>query len=124
MIRRNRLQDFIQEKLDGKIKDSAIFDFKSLNGSDQFGCPGRRFDSDDTEIMRAVYVLLWGDELPELTTSTLSMVAIDVLREKWGDAIIAQLRPVRFCNAAAGRFAILFPSISRTLPQEQKCRTS
>ena len=36
------MQDFIQEKLDGKIKDSAIFDFKSLNGSDQFGCPGRR----------------------------------------------------------------------------------
>ena len=53
------LQDFIQEKLDGKIGNFATFDFKSLNGSDKFGCSGRRFDSDDTEIMRAVYVLLW-----------------------------------------------------------------
>ena len=35
------MQDFIQEKLDGKIENFAIFDFKSLNGSDQFGCPGR-----------------------------------------------------------------------------------
>ena len=65
------VQDFIREKLDGKIGNFAAFDFKSLNGSDQFGCPGRRFDSDDTEIMRAVYVLLWGDELPELTLDTL-----------------------------------------------------
>ena len=65
------LLDFIREKLDGELDRLGTFDFKSLQDSEKFGCPGRRFDCDDTEILRAVYVVLWGDLLPELSPDTL-----------------------------------------------------
>ncbi len=65
------LLDFIQEKLDGKLDNIRTFDFKTLRGDDKFGCPGRYFDCDDTEIMRAVYVVLWENFLPELSMDTL-----------------------------------------------------
>lgn len=68
---RHLLKDFIREKLDGKIDGISTFDFKTLRGDDRFGCPGRYFDCDDTEIMRAVYVVLWEDILPELSMDTL-----------------------------------------------------
>ena len=68
---KNLLQDFIQEKLDGKLDNIRTFDFKSLRGDDKFGCPGRYFDCDDTEIMRAIYVVLWEDALPGLSMDTL-----------------------------------------------------
>ena len=54
---RHLLQDFIQEKLDGKLNNIRTFDIKTLRGDDKFGCPGRYFDCDDTEIMRAIYVV-------------------------------------------------------------------
>ena len=65
------LLDFIQEKLDGQFDSIRTFDFKTLRGDDKFGCPGRYFDCDDTEIMRTVYVLLWENFLPELSMDTL-----------------------------------------------------
>lgn len=65
-----RIQEFIQEKLNGEIDNFKSFDFKTLRNSEKFGCPGRYFDCDDTEIMRAVYVVLWGDFLPELSLDT------------------------------------------------------
>lgn len=68
---RHLLQDFIQEKLDGEPDNIRTFDIKTLLGDDKFGCPGRYFDCDDTEIMRAIYVVLWSDFLPELSMDTL-----------------------------------------------------
>lgn len=68
---RRLLLDFIQEKLNGQLDNIRTFDFKSLRDSDKFGCPGRYFDCDDTEIMRAIYVVLWEDVLPELSMDTL-----------------------------------------------------
>ncbi|MBQ9337278.1 MAG: hypothetical protein IJS14_08290 [Lentisphaeria bacterium] len=63
--------DFIREKLDGQLDNLRTFDLKTLRDSEKFGCPGRRFDCDDTEIMRAVYAALWEDLLPELSPDTL-----------------------------------------------------
>ena len=68
---RQLLRDFIREKLNGKLENLPAFDFKKLRGDDKFGCPGRYFDCDDTEIMRAVYVVLWEDLLPDLSMETL-----------------------------------------------------
>ena len=68
---RQLLRDFILEKLNGKLENVPSFDVKTLRGDDKFGCPGPYFDCDDTEIMRAVYVVLWEDFLPDLSMETL-----------------------------------------------------
>ena len=60
------LKEFVSEKLSGEWKNFHEFDFRTLGDSEKFGCPGRNFDCDDTNIMRAVYVVLWGEELPGL----------------------------------------------------------
>ncbi|MBQ7209216.1 MAG: hypothetical protein IJS01_15580 [Lentisphaeria bacterium] len=65
------LREFVEEKLGGELDRLRTFDVKSLQNSEKFGCPGRCFDCDDTELMRAVYVVLWGDVLPELAMETL-----------------------------------------------------
>ena len=36
---RHLLQDFIQEKLDGKLDNIRTFDIRTLRGDDKFGCP-------------------------------------------------------------------------------------
>lgn len=63
----NVIQEFVRERLDNQLGNIRRFDFSSLRDSGRFGCPGRRFDPADTEIMRAVYEILWGDQLPELS---------------------------------------------------------
>lgn len=68
---RHLLQNFIQEKLDGKLDNIRTFDIKMLRDDDKFGCLGRYFECDDTDIMRAIYVVLWSDFLPELSMDTL-----------------------------------------------------
>ena len=68
---RHLLLDFIREKLDGKPDGIRTFDIKTLRNDDKFGCPGRYFDCDDTEIMRAIYVVLWEKFLPDLSMDTL-----------------------------------------------------
>lgn len=70
-IAKELLTDFIQEKLNGNIDNIRTFNFKTLRDSDRFGCPGRYFDCDDTEVMRAIYVILWENILPELSMNTL-----------------------------------------------------
>ena len=65
------LRAFIREKLNGKLDELLTFDFKTLRGSEAFGCPGRRFDGDDTEIVRAICVVLWEDLVPELSMAAL-----------------------------------------------------
>ncbi|MBR2425246.1 MAG: hypothetical protein IKB16_00750 [Lentisphaeria bacterium] len=61
------IKDFIAEKLSGDVNNITTFDFRTLEDSEKFGCPQRYFDCDDTEIMRAIYVVLWGELLPGLS---------------------------------------------------------
>ena len=68
---RQLLRGFIREKLNGKLENFPSFNVKTLRGDDKFGCPDRYFDCDDTEIMRAIYVVLWEDFLPDLSMETL-----------------------------------------------------
>ena len=52
---------FIEEKLGGNIDLLATYPLGNLRNDDTYGCPNRNFDSDDTELMRAVYCLVFGD---------------------------------------------------------------
>lgn len=62
------LKEFAAEVLSGDFNNLKHFDFKTLKDSGKYGCPDRNFDCDDTNIMRAVYVLLWGEHLPWLNS--------------------------------------------------------
>ena len=61
------LWNFVNEKLNGDLTRIRDFDFSSLHKDSVYGCRGREFDIANTRIMYAVYVILWGDLLPELT---------------------------------------------------------
>lgn len=61
------VRDFIDEMLEGDVDNLASFNFKTLKNSEKFGCPHRNFDCDDTNIMRALYVVLWDDLFPGLS---------------------------------------------------------
>lgn len=55
------ISTFVREKLDGDASRLADFPLGSLRGDDVYGCPQRNFDSDDTELMRAIYCVVFGD---------------------------------------------------------------
>ena len=61
------LWNFVNEKLNGDLTRIRDFDFSSLHKDSVYGCRGREFDIANTRFMYAVYVILWGDLLPELT---------------------------------------------------------
>lgn len=52
------IRKFVNEVLSGDWEKFKTFDLKKLRMSAEYGCPGRNFDCDDTELMRAVYVVL------------------------------------------------------------------
>ncbi|MEW4328840.1 hypothetical protein Q0N12_19475 [Rossellomorea marisflavi] len=78
---RELLLTFLDEKWKGDTQPLSTFDFSSLKGNKKYGCRGRKFDCDDTDLARAIYYLVWGDLLPYLT--------LDTLKRKWyrGDTL-------------------------------------
>ena len=58
---------FIDEKLDGNIENLSNFDLLLLSEDRKFGCNKRSFDCDDTNIARAIYVIVFEDVWPELS---------------------------------------------------------
>lgn len=52
---------FIEDYLGGDISRLATFPLGNLRNDKVYGCPGRNFDSDDTELMRAIYCLVFGE---------------------------------------------------------------
>lgn len=63
---RQLIKEFISEILSGDLELLKNFDFKTLRMSEKFGCRDRNFDCDDTNIIRAIYVVLWEKDLPYL----------------------------------------------------------
>lgn len=76
------VNDFVSEFCGGNWELLKTFDFKTLFSSEKFGCPGRNFDCDDTNIIRAIYVLLWQDLFPKLNLDNFGY-----LRQYRGDTI-------------------------------------
>lgn len=66
---RNFIREFAEERLEGNLLNLIDFDFASLRRDIRFGCSGRTFDCDDTDLMRAIGFLLWGESFPALTFS-------------------------------------------------------
>lgn len=60
------IKEFVIEFLAGDWEQFKNFDLNLLETSEKFGCPGRIFDCDDSNLMRAVYVVLWGKDFPYL----------------------------------------------------------
>ena len=52
---------FIDKYLEGDINRLITFQLTNLRNDDVFGCPNRMFDSADTEIMRAIYCVVFGN---------------------------------------------------------------
>lgn len=68
---KNLVGSFVEKHLKGDFSALKKFDFTTLKGNKLFGCDGRAFDSDDTNLARAIYVLLWGDKFPDLSLSNI-----------------------------------------------------
>lgn len=71
MCPKELVAQFIEEKLGGNITLLATFPLGNLRNDDTFGCPGRKFDSDDTELMRAIYCLVFGEVWENLSMDNL-----------------------------------------------------
>lgn len=69
----SKIKAFIVKYLDGNIDNLPGFPLAKLKGDREFGCPGRTFDPDDTEIMRLIYVSIFSDVWPELTMESLKV---------------------------------------------------
>ena len=52
---------FIKERLDGNTDSIVDYDLGRLRSDKLYGCPGRKFDPDDTNLMRAIYCVVFGD---------------------------------------------------------------
>ena len=53
------IRSFIEERLEGDITRLTTFPLGNLRNDETYGCPGRKFDSDDTELMRAILCSFW-----------------------------------------------------------------
>ena len=65
------IDNFVKERLGGDIDKMVTFELGRLKGDDVYGCPGRRDDSDDTELMRAVYCVVFADAWKNLSMDNL-----------------------------------------------------
>ena len=65
------LRSFTMTRLDGDLDRLKDLDLSDLRGDRLFGCPNRSFDCDDTNIARAVYVLVYQKAFPTLSMETL-----------------------------------------------------
>lgn len=66
------IKDFIRERLSGDIDKLATFSLTKLWNDDVYGCPNRQFDCDDTNLMRAVYCIVFKNAWNNLTMETLA----------------------------------------------------
>ncbi|MGB4240595.1 MAG: hypothetical protein WBK37_04730 [Kiritimatiellia bacterium] len=62
---------FVEEELHGDFAALATYDLSTLEGHALFGAPGRTFDTDDCDLVRAIFAVLYADALPGLNLETL-----------------------------------------------------
>lgn len=67
-----KIRRFSEKYLGGNIDNLLTFSLSKVYRDNEFECPGRRFDCDDTEIMRSIYIVLFGDVWPGLTAQSLA----------------------------------------------------
>lgn len=65
------VQKFVAEELRGNLDDLADFDLATLEGHALYGAPGRTIDTDDCNLVRALFDVLYADALPGLSLAAL-----------------------------------------------------
>ncbi len=63
--------DFVHDYLHDNIDELASFPLYDLRTDDKYGCPDRKFDSDDSNLMRAIYCVLFSSAWQGLNMDTL-----------------------------------------------------
>ena len=62
---------FVAEELHGEVGALAAYDLSTLEGHPLYGAPGRTFDTDDCNLVRAIFAVLYADALPGLNLDSL-----------------------------------------------------
>lgn len=68
---KEKILEFADKYLDGNIDKIVSFPLTQLAKDRNFGCPGRSFDPDDTEIMRYIYIAVFNQAWPFLTLESI-----------------------------------------------------
>lgn len=76
------VQKFVAEELHGHLDALADYDLGTLEGHPLYGSPDRTFDTDDCNLVRSLFDLLYADALPGL-----SLPAIGTGRAYRGDTL-------------------------------------
>ena len=65
------VRQYVAEELHGDLEALAGVDLAALEGHPLYGAPGRPFDTDDCNLVRALFDVLYADALPGLSLSAL-----------------------------------------------------
>ena len=66
------INDFVEERLQGNLNELVRFDFAQLRGDNKYGvCSGESFDCDNTNLSRAIYLLVFEDVWSDLSLLSL-----------------------------------------------------
>jgi hypothetical protein len=65
------VRKFVAEELHGDLDALADVHLAALEGHPLYGAPGRTFDTDDCNLVRALFDVLYADALPGLSLATL-----------------------------------------------------
>ena len=76
------VRKFVAEELRGNLDALAEYDLGTLEGHPLYGAPGRTFDTDDCNLVRALFDVLYAEALPGL-----SLPAIGTGRAYRGDTL-------------------------------------
>ena len=62
------INNFVEERLQGNLNEFVRFDFAQLRGDNKYGvCSGDSFDCDNTNLSKAIYLLLFEDVWNDLS---------------------------------------------------------
>lgn len=60
------IRSFVDKHLDGNIDALATYELSSLKDNKMYGNPERYYDSDDTELIRAIYCVVFRNAWPDI----------------------------------------------------------
>jgi hypothetical protein len=70
-LEKQLVRDFISDYLDNDIAKFKDFDLSRLKESPKYGGEEEKFECENSNLIKAVYLLLWGNSVPDLTSDTL-----------------------------------------------------
>ena len=70
-IEKQLVKDFLSDYLGNDINKFKDFDLNTLSNSPKYGCVDGNFDCENSNLLKAVYLLLWGNCVPDLNANSL-----------------------------------------------------